>query len=130
LGSHTWKWPVGGVFIAPNTNVAVGEKLLLSEAHRTAHCFLSGAPSRYPDTAGDRWRNRLFTPNSPVLFPPQCHLELAVGLQFPGALDCPACGTGQFGVPPDSPVLHAQIVHRQHIFFLLGLSFDLLNVFF
>jgi hypothetical protein len=29
------KWPVGVVFIGPNTNLAVGEKLLLSAAHRT-----------------------------------------------------------------------------------------------
>jgi hypothetical protein len=35
LGSHTWEWPVGGVFIAPNTIVAVGEKLQFSAAHRT-----------------------------------------------------------------------------------------------
>jgi hypothetical protein len=34
LGSHTLKWPVGGVFIAPNTKLAVGEMLLLSVAHR------------------------------------------------------------------------------------------------
>jgi hypothetical protein len=27
LGSHTLEWPVGGVFIAPNTKLAVGEKL-------------------------------------------------------------------------------------------------------
>jgi hypothetical protein len=27
--------------------------------HRTAHCSLSGAPSRYPVRAGDRWRHRL-----------------------------------------------------------------------
>jgi hypothetical protein len=57
-----------GVFIAPNTNRAVGEKLLLSTAHRTAHCSLSGAPSRCPVRAGDRWRRRLSTPDSPVVF--------------------------------------------------------------
>jgi hypothetical protein len=28
--------------------------------HRTAHCSLSGAPSRCPIRAGDRWRRRLF----------------------------------------------------------------------
>jgi hypothetical protein len=32
------KWSVGGVFLAPNTKVAVGEKLLLSLAHRTVWC--------------------------------------------------------------------------------------------
>jgi hypothetical protein len=56
-----------GVFIAPNTNRVVGEKLLLSAAHRTAHCSLSGAPSRCPVRAGDHWRRRLFTLDSPVL---------------------------------------------------------------
>jgi hypothetical protein len=35
LGSHTLKWPVGVVFINPNTKLAVGKKLLLSVAHRT-----------------------------------------------------------------------------------------------
>jgi hypothetical protein len=29
----------------------------------------------------------------------QCHLELAVGLLFPGAPDSPECGTGQSGAP-------------------------------
>jgi hypothetical protein len=65
-----------GVFIAPNTNRAVGEKLLLlcgtpdsPVVHRTAHSSLSGAPSRCPVRAGDRWRRRLSTPDSPVLTP-------------------------------------------------------------
>jgi hypothetical protein len=35
LGSHTFKWPVRGVFISPNTILAVGEKLQFSPAHRT-----------------------------------------------------------------------------------------------
>jgi hypothetical protein len=35
LGSHTLKWPVGVVFIGPNTILAVGEKLLLSASHQT-----------------------------------------------------------------------------------------------
>jgi hypothetical protein len=67
--------------------------------HRTAHCSVSGAPSRCPVVAGDHWRCRLFTPDSPVVFSAQCHLELAVGLWFPGAPDSPACGTGQSGAP-------------------------------
>jgi hypothetical protein len=65
-----------GVFIAPNTKVAVGGKLLLSAVtldsllvHRTAHYSLSGAPSRYPVRAGDRWRRSLFTPDSPAFTP-------------------------------------------------------------
>jgi hypothetical protein len=52
LGSHTLKWLVG----APNTKLAIGEKLLLSAAHRTVLCPLSGAPSRWTDPTGDRWR--------------------------------------------------------------------------
>jgi hypothetical protein len=43
LGSHTWKWPVGGVFIAPNTKLVVGEKLC-----SLWHTEQSGAP---PDSA-------------------------------------------------------------------------------
>jgi hypothetical protein len=46
-----------------------------------------------------------FTPDSPVVFPPQCHLELVVRAIVPGALDSPACGTGQSSVPPNSLVL-------------------------
>ena len=40
-----------------------------------------------------------FTPDSLVAFSPQCLLELAVRATIPGALDSPACGTGQSGVP-------------------------------
>jgi hypothetical protein len=47
---------------------------------------------------------RLYTPDSPVVFPPRCHLELAVRATVPGAPDSPACGTGQFDAPrTDSP---------------------------
>jgi hypothetical protein len=46
-----------------------------------------------------------FTPNSPVVFPLRCHMELAIRATVPGAPDSPACGTEQSGVPPDSPVL-------------------------
>jgi hypothetical protein len=57
----------------------------------------------------------LFTPDTPdvipdslVVFSPQCHLELAVGLLFLGAPDSPACGTGQSGVPSDNLVLQTR----------------------
>jgi hypothetical protein len=63
---------VGGVFIAPNTKVVVGGKLLLSAVtldspvvHRIMHCSLSGAPSRWSVRAGDHWCADLFTPDSP-----------------------------------------------------------------
>jgi hypothetical protein len=36
-----------------------------------------------------------FTPDSPVVFPPWCHLELDVRDTVPGAPDTLACGTGQ-----------------------------------
>jgi hypothetical protein len=65
-----------GVFIAPNPNRAIGEKLLLlygtsdsPVVHQTAHYSLPGVPSRCPVSAGDRWRRRLSTPDSPVLTP-------------------------------------------------------------
>jgi hypothetical protein len=70
---------------------------------------MSGAPSRwicqrrwplarrlfapdYPDFTLD---SPDFTPDSPVVFPPWCHLELAVRATVPSAPDSPACGTGQ-----------------------------------
>jgi hypothetical protein len=56
-------------------------------------------------------------------------LELAVRAIVPGAPDSPACGTGQSGVPPDSLVLLALTVCRQHFFFSWTLL-DLHNVFF
>jgi hypothetical protein len=70
-----------------------------------------------------------FTPGSPVVFPPQCHLEVVVRASVLGAPDSPACGTGQFGVPRDSPMLLAQTVRRQH-FFVSWTLLDLNNVFF
>jgi hypothetical protein len=82
---------------------------------------MSGAPSRCPVRAGDRWRRSLFHTEQSGAHTGQsggllfgCHLELAVGLEFPGALDSPACGhrtvrcaTGQSGAPrTDSPQQH------------------------
>jgi hypothetical protein len=40
-----------------------------------------------------------FTSVSPVVFCPQCHLELAIGLQYLGAPDSLVCGTRQSGAP-------------------------------
>jgi hypothetical protein len=64
-----------------------------------------------------------------VVFPLRCHLELAIRAIVPGAPDSLACGTGQSGVPPDSLVLLALTVRRQHFFFSWTLL-DLHNVFF
>ena len=69
LGSHTLEWPVGGVFITPNTKLVVGEKLLLSMAHRTVHYSMSGVPNRWSDTAGERWCAGFFTPDTPDVTP-------------------------------------------------------------
>jgi hypothetical protein len=40
LGSHTLEWPVWGVFIAPNTKLAIGEKLysLRHTGQCNVHC--------------------------------------------------------------------------------------------
>jgi hypothetical protein len=85
--------------------------------HRTAHCSLSSAPSRcpvrYPIRAGDRWRRRLSTPDSPVYHRTVRWSSLWVPPGTSRWAAVPWC-TGQSGVPPDSPVLHAQTVRRQH----------------
>jgi hypothetical protein len=70
-----------------------------------------------------------FTLDSPVVFPPWCHMEVVVRATVPGAPDNPACGTRQSDVPPDSPVLLAQTVRRKH-FFISWTLLDLHNVFF
>jgi hypothetical protein len=121
LGLPHFQMAGWGVFIAPNTILVVGEKLQFSAAHRTSHCSMSGAPSRCPVRADDCWHRRLFhtgqsgahTGRSGGLLS-GCHLELAVGLEFHGAPDSPACGhrtvwcaTGQSGAPhTNSPQQH------------------------
>jgi hypothetical protein len=126
LGSHTWKWPVGGVFIAPNTNRAIGEKLLPSAAHRIV-----------------RWCTGQRTVASPVRLAVALSEQVTVGaagfphrtvrtshrtvrwssLQVPPRTShwaaVPWC-TRQSRVPSDSPVLHAQTIRRQHIWTFLG----------
>jgi hypothetical protein len=70
LGSHTFKWPVGVVFIGPNTNLAMGEKILLSAAHRKV-----------------RWGHR--TVRRP------CPVRLAVGLALQVTIGAACFYTGQ-----------------------------------
>jgi hypothetical protein len=122
LGSHTFKWPVGGIY-SPQHKTSHWRKAVLSTAHRTVrwctgqctvHCLVRLA-------VGLNRRRllacRLFTSNtldSLVVFSPQCHLELAIGATIPGAPDSPACGTGQSCAPD-------QTVRRQH--FLCFLDF-------
>jgi hypothetical protein len=85
-----------GVFIAPNTKLAVGGKLLLSVVHRTVWCPCPVRLAVRFIRASDRWCCRLyasdspdFTPDSPVVFPPRCHLEPAVRATVPGAPGSP-----------------------------------------
>jgi hypothetical protein len=134
-----------GVFIAPNTIVAVGEKLLLSAAHltvrwctgqRTVACpvrlavALSDPLSEQVTVgvAGFPHRTvRCATGQSGGLLS-GCHLELAIGLLFPSALDSPACGhrtvrcaTGQSGAPrTDSP--QAARLHFLDFFYIFLMS--------
>jgi hypothetical protein len=131
------KWPVGGVFIAPNTNRAVGEKLLLSVSHWTVRwCTrqrIVACPVRLAValseqvTVGDvgfphrtvRSSNRTVRSSnrtvrwSSLRVPPGTSRWATV----------PWC-TGQSGVwAPDSLVLHAQTVRRQHTWTFLGSFF-------
>jgi hypothetical protein len=67
-----------------------------------------------------------FTPDGPVVFPPWCHLELAVRAIVHGAPDSPACGTGQFGAPrTDSPQATLLSSLGLHLIFIMS-SFDVL----
>jgi hypothetical protein len=120
LGSHPWKWPVGGVFIAPNTNRAVGEKLLLSVSHRTVRWCAGQRTVAFPVrlvvalseqvTVGAAGFPHRTVQWSSLWVPPGTSHWAAV----------PWC-TGQSGVwAPDSPVLHAQTVRRQHTWTFLG----------
>jgi hypothetical protein len=132
-----------GVFIASNTNRAVGEKLLLSAAHRTVRwCTghrtvacpvrLVVALSEQVTVAPQAFHTGQSGPHTGqsggLLF--GCHLELAVGLWFPGAPDSPVCGhrtvrcaTGQSGAPhTDSP----QATHLEFSWIFLMSSFEVL----
>jgi hypothetical protein len=97
--------------------------------HQTAHCSLSGAPSRCSVRAGDRWRRRLFhtgqsgahTGQSGGLLS-ECHLELAVGWSSQVHRTVRRVGTGQSDVPPDSPVRLRIDSPQHHTWTLLGSS--------
>jgi hypothetical protein len=106
----------------PNTKLAVGEKLLLSAAHRTVRwgnrtvrcpCPVRLAIGLTPQvTVGVAG---FYTGQSGGFFH-QCHLELAIRLLFPGAPDSPACGTGQSGA------LSRIVRQWQHLSSFLGLA--------
>jgi hypothetical protein len=116
-----------GVFIAPNTNIAVGEKLLLSVAHRTIRWCTGQRTVAYPmrlvvalseqvtvGAAGFPHRtirsSHRIVRWSCLRLPPRTSHWAAVSW----------C-TGQSGVwAPDSPMLHAQTLRRQHTWTFLG----------
>jgi hypothetical protein len=129
-----------GVFIAPNTNRAVGEKLLLSAAHRTVRwCTgqrtvacpvrLAVALSEQVTISAAGFPHRTVRSShrtvwwSSLWVPPGTSCWAAV----------PWC-IGQSGVwAPDSPVCHRTVrcyTHRQSTGSTLGLFLDLFNVFF
>jgi hypothetical protein len=128
LGLPHLEWLVGGVFIAPNTNRAVGEKLMFSAAHRTVRWCTGqstvACPVRLAVTLSEQvtvgvvgFSHRTVRSShrtvrrSSLRVPPETSRWAAV----------PWC-TGQSGVPPDSPVLHAQTVRRQHTSSILDFS--------
>jgi hypothetical protein len=111
LGSHTLKWPVGGVFSAPHNYSRWTEATTFCRrAHRIVrctpdmHCSLSGALATSADHWGlqqstvgsDRCQTVRCTPDNPVLQPEGASLWATLR-RLPG-------------VPPDSPVHTKQVV--------------------
>jgi hypothetical protein len=140
LGSHTWKWAVGGVFIAPNTNRAVGEKLLFSAAHRTVWWCTGQRTVAYPVSLAVALSEQVTigaagfshrTVRSSHRTVQWSSLRMPPGTSRWAAV--PWC-TGQSGVwAPDSPLCHRTVwcsTHRQSAGSTLGLFLDLFNVFF
>jgi hypothetical protein len=103
LGSHTFKWLVGWCIYRPQLNSSRWRKAVALRhiGQSDGDTGQSGAPVRstYPLdlTTGGCWRCRLLhrtvcvTLDNLVTSLHQCHQELSVGLQFPGAPDCPVC---------------------------------------
>jgi hypothetical protein len=120
-----------GCIYSPQHKTSSWRKDVLSAAHRTMHCSLSGAPSRCPHTASDRWHYRLFTLDSPDSTPDPvvfslCHLELAVRVPIPSAPDSLACGTRQSGAPrTDNPQATLLSSLGLHLIFIMS-SFEVL----
>jgi hypothetical protein len=129
-----------GVFIAPNTNRAVGEKLLLSVSHRTVWWCTGQRTVAYPvrqaivlseqvivGAAGFPHR----TVRSSHRIVRWSSLRVPPGTSRWAAI--PWC-IGQSGVwAPDSPVCHRIVrcsTHRQSACSTLGLFLDLFNVLF
>jgi hypothetical protein len=129
-----------GVFIAPNTILAVGEKLQFSAAHRTVRwCTRQrtvACPVRLAVALSEQvtvgaagfphrtvWCSHRTVRWSSLRVPPGTSRWAAV----PGAPDSPRVWA------PDSPVCHRTVrcsTHRQSAGSTLGLFLDLLNVFF
>jgi hypothetical protein len=111
---------LGEVYIGPNSKIAVGEKLQFSAAHRTVRWCTGqhtvACPMRLAVALSEQvtvgaagffytGQSGAHTGQSGGLLS-ECHLELAVELEFPSAPDSPACGhrtvwcaTGQSGAP-------------------------------
>jgi hypothetical protein len=90
-----------GVFIAPNTKLAVGGKLLLSVVHRIVRCpcpvRLAVSLSQQVTVGAQAFhtgQSGLHIGQSGGL-PSGYHLELAVRASVPGAPDSPVPSTGQ-----------------------------------
>ena len=115
-----------GVFIAPNTNRAVGEKLLLSASHRTVRWCTGQRTVVCPVRLAVALSEQVIVGAAGFLHRTVQSLHWIVrwsSLRVPPGTSrwaaVPWC-TGQSGVPLDSPVRHAQTVRRQHTWTFLG----------
>jgi hypothetical protein len=96
LGSHTLKWPVGVVFIDPNTKLAIGEKLTLSATLDSLVRLAVGlTPQVTVGATGFHTGQSACHIRQSCGFSPPVPLGTSRWVLFPGALDSPACGTGQ-----------------------------------
>jgi hypothetical protein len=125
-----WDGRLGCIY-SPQHKTSRWRKVVLSAAHRTvwwctrqctvqclvrlsvdltvqttvgAQAFYTGHSRRHMDSS--------------VVFPPKCHLKLAVGLLFPGAPVSPACGTGH-------SACNTFFVFGLHLIFIMS-SFEVL----
>jgi hypothetical protein len=62
---------------------------------------------------------KLFAPDNPVVFPPRCHLELAVRATVPGAPDSPVLLPGQSDCGNTSSFLRLYLIFIMSYFEVL-----------
>jgi hypothetical protein len=120
---------LGEVYIDPNSKIAVGEKLLFSAAHRTVRWCTGQRTVACPVRLAVALSEQVTV--GAVGFPHQtvwCSHRIVrwSSLRVPPGTshwaEVPWC-TGHSGVwAPDSPVLHAQTVHKQHTSSFLDFS--------